>query len=102
MKYDDMQSLSLYKFSKDDKEALNFIKKLISDESIKNWFSGITVGLLNNPNNEFFDHSFLVKSNNIYVGYIKIGSYNENEKCVYLTAAIDKDLRGHSYGKTLL
>ena len=102
MKYDDMESLSLYKFSKDDKDALFFIEKLAKDESIKKWFSGIFVGLLNNPNNEFFDHSFLVKSNDIYVGYIKIGKYNEEEKCVYLTAAIDKDLRGHSYGKTLL
>ena len=59
-------------------------------------------GLVNNPKLELFDHSFFVKHDSVLIGYINIGAYNKDEKCVYLRAAIDLDKRGLSYGKTLL
>lgn len=94
--------LTLNTFDKNNKNALEFIKKLCNDESISKRFQGITRGLLSNKNNEFFNHGFLVAHNNEFIGYIKIGEYIEDEKCIYLRAAIDKEKRGHSYGSLLL
>lgn len=59
-------------------------------------------GLLNNPNNELFGHSFLVSHSGTLIGYLNIGHYNKEEKCVYLRTAIDKNQRGQGYGKLLL
>lgn len=101
MEYAKIGELSLNIFDKTNKEELEFIRKLCKDETIGKWFQGIMVGL-NNPKKEFFKHSFLVTHNKDLVGYINIGSYNEEESCVYLRAAIDKDKRGSSYGKMLL
>lgn len=102
MEYAKIGTLTLNIFDKENREALEFIKKLCKDESIQKRFQGITRGLLNNENKEFFDHGFLVTDNGIFIGYINIGNYNEIEHCIYLRAAIDKEKRGHSYGKTLL
>lgn len=97
-----LKTLTLTTFNKDNLEELIFLKKLCKDNTIKKRFQGIAVGLLNNPNNEFFDHGFFVKHNNTLIGYIGIGAYNKYEKCVYLRAAINKEQRGLSYGTTLL
>ena len=97
-----LESLTLTDFNKENKEELEFSKKLIFDESIKKWFSGIFSYLSNSHHYDFFGRGFLIKDNDIYVGYIGIGEFNENEKSVYLKAAIDKDKRGHSYGKRIL
>ena len=102
MEYAKIGVLTLNTFDKDNMEARNFIKKLCGDESVKSRFQGITTGLLNNPKKEFFNHGFLVTHDNIFIGYIGIGAYNEIEKNVYLRAAIDKEKRGNSYGKILL
>lgn len=102
MEYAKLNTLTLHTFDKEDREALAFLKKLISDNSIKERFQGMTAGLLSNPKNNFFGCGFLVKSNNEFVGYIGIGNYNNDEKSTYLRAAIDKDKRGLEYGKTLL
>ena len=102
IKFIQLESLTLNKFDKNNKNDLEFIKKLCNDESIRNRFQGLLMGLTNNQNNDFFNRSFLVSYKNDYIGYINIGSYNTEEKCVYLRAAIDKDARGFSYGKTLL
>ena len=94
--------LTLNIIDRNNRNELEFIKKLCKDETITSRFQGITLDLSNIEKKEFFDHSFIVKHNENYVGYIKIGAYNEDEKSVYLRAAIDKDKRGYSYGKTLL
>ncbi len=102
MTYIQLESLSLHTFDKSNRQQLEFIKQLCHDETIKKRFQGITIGLLNNPKNEFFNHGFLVANNNIYIGYIGIGNYDVENKRVYLKSAIDKNKRGNSYGKTLL
>lgn len=102
MVYDKIGILTINTFDKENIEAREFVKKLCQDETIKARFQGITVGLLNNPRKEFFDHGFLVSHNNIFIGYIGIGAYDDIKHSVYLRAAIDKDRRGHSYGKILL
>ena len=102
MEYTKIGVLTLNTFDKNNIEAREFIKKLCGDNSIKSRFQGITTGLLNNPKNEFFNHGFLVTHNNNFIGYVGIGAYNERENNVYLRAAIDKEQRGHSYGKILL
>ena len=97
-----LNNLTLINFDKENKEHLEFLKKLIHDESIKKWFNGICSGLINNPNNEFFGHSFFVKDNEDLVGYVNIGDFNTNEKSVYLRSAVEKNKRGKNYGKTIL
>ncbi len=97
----ELNTLTLVNFDKENKAHLEFLKKLVHDESIKKWFTGISSGLINNPNNEFFGHSFFVEDNNELIGYINIGNIN-NENSVYLRAAVDKDKRGNNYGKTIL
>jgi len=102
MKYAKIGTLTLNIIDKENKEDLEFIKKLCKDKTITSRFQGITLDLLNAKKKEFFNHSFLVTHNDEYVGYIKIGQYNEQEKSIYLRAAIDLEKRGKSYGKTLL
>lgn len=102
MEYAKIGLLSLYAFNKENKDDIDFIKRLIHDETITKRFQGIGVGLLNDRGNEFFNRSFLVKYNANYIGYINIGAFNEEEKTVYLRAAIDKSQRGNAFGKTLL
>ena len=102
MEYLKLDTLALHTVDKGDRVALDFIKKLCHDKSISERFTGITGGLLSNPNNEFFGYGFLVTYNNEYIGYIRIGNIFEDEKSVYLRAAIDKDTRGHNFGATLL
>ncbi len=102
MEYAKLGSLSLNTFDKNNKEMLEFLKKLIKDETITSRFQGLTDGLLRNPNNEFFRHSFLVTHDNNLIGYVGVGGFNETERCVYLRYAVDKDKRGKSYGKMLL
>lgn len=97
-----LNNLTLVNFDKENKEHLEFLKKLIHDESIKKWFNGICSGLISNPNNEFFGHSFFVKDNEDLVGYVNIGDFNTNEKSVYLRSAVEKNKRGKNYGKTIL
>ena len=102
MEFIKLDTLSLFLFDKNNSEDIIFIKELCKDESIKKWFQGITVGLLKNKNQEFFNHGFIVKEANNYIGYLGIGSYNELDLSVYLRAAIIKEKRGFSYGKILL
>lgn len=96
----ELETLTLNYFDKNNITNLEFIKKICSDETIKLRFQGILSGLMNK--NEFFDHGFLVSHNDELIGYVHIGSFNNEEKCVYLRAAVDKDKRGYGYGKTIL
>ena len=102
MEFAILERLTLNTVDKNNKDDISFVKRLFCDKSIKKWFSGMSVGLLSNPNNEFFGHGFLVKDRVKYVGYIGIGNYNVDERAVYLRSAIDKDLRGMGYGEILL
>ena len=95
-----LETLTIHTFDKNNKTELEFIKKLCNDETIKSRFQGLLRGLIDDKG--FFDHAFLVSHNNNLVGYVHIGDFNNEEKCVYLRAAIDKDKRGFGYGKTIL
>ena len=101
MEFTKIGTLTLNIFNKNDRKALEFIKKLCHDESILSRFQGIMIGL-KNENNNFFNHSFLVSHNNEFIGYVNIGEFNNDEKSVYLRAAVDKEKRGFGYGKTIL
>ena len=94
-------TLNNFIYDKNNLENLHFLRKLTNDEDVKKRIQGLS-NILSNKDNSFFGQGFIVKDNNIYVGYVHIGNFNKNEKCVYLIAAIDKDLRGKSYGKILL
>lgn len=102
MEYTKLETLSLHTLDKDNIDSLTFFKKLCTDKTIKTRFQGLLPGMLKEKNEDFFNRGFLVKDANEYIGYIGIGKYNQIEKAVYLRAAIDKDKRGRSYGKTLL
>lgn len=102
MEFIKLDTLALNIANKNDRKALEFIQKLCHDESIKKRFQGIMGGLFNNPNKELLGYAFLVSFNEEYIGYIRVGNFNKDEKSVYLRAAIDQAQRGHSFGKTLL
>ena len=102
MEYIKLTNLTLHTFNNESRNDLEFVKKLCKDEAIKKWVHGVTGGLLKNPNNEFFGYTFIVKDNEEYVGFIKIGNFNNNENCVYLRAGISADKRKMNYGKMLL
>lgn len=95
-------TLNLCEFDKENKEHLELFKKLIKDKSISLRFQGLLNTLMSERNKEIFDKGYLLKDNQNFVGYMYIGAYNENEKCVYLREAIDNNARGNNYGKTAL
>lgn len=94
-------TLNNFVYNRDNLENLYFLKKLTKDKEVKKRFQGLS-NILSNKNNNFFGQGFIVKDKEKYIGYIHIGDINYKENCVYLISAIDKDLRGISYGKTLL
>lgn len=102
MKFTDLETLSLYIIDKQNKNDLEFIKKLFHDENIKKWVNGISNILSENINKDFFGSGFIVKLNDEYIGYVGIGSFNEKERCVYLRAGISNDKTGLGYGKRIL
>ena len=101
MEYAKIGTLTLTTFDKDNREDLEFIKRMCQDETIRSRFQGIMRGL-SNEKKSFFDTGFLVKHDKDLIGYIHIGNFNELDHCVYLRSAVDKDKRGLSYGKTIL
>lgn len=97
-----LQTLELVTFDKNNPEHLVFLKDLIHDKSILKWFQNLTAGLLHPQNHVFFNRSFLVAKEGTLVGFVNIGAYNEQEKSVYLRAAISQKERKKGYGKALL
>lgn len=102
MKFIELETLSLYIIDRQNKEDLEFVKKLFHDENIKKWVNGISNILSEDRNRDFFGSGFIVKNVDEYIGYVGIGNFNKEEKCVYLRAGISKDKTGHGYGKRLL
>lgn len=102
MIYKKIGTLTLNTLDKNDLNAINFLKKLCNDETIKKRFQGILVGLSKSISLDIFNRSFLVSHNEDFIGYLNVGDFNSEEKSVYLRAAVDSDKRGHSYGKTIL
>lgn len=99
-----MDTLSLCSFDKDNVHHMMFLKKLLKDETIKTRFQGLLPNLMRKPDDDtIIGKGFFIADENVLVGYVDIGNYNEEEKAVYIRQAIDKDERGKSYGaKTLL
>jgi len=97
-----LKTIELITFDKSNLNHVAFVKELIHDKSILKWFQGLSASLLHNYRHEFFELSFLVGIGNKLVGFINIGSYNIEEKCVYLRYSISLTERQKGYGKTLL
>lgn len=70
-----LKTLDLEVFNKDNIEHMTFLKSLIKDKTITSRFQGLTNGLLHNHGDKFFDRGFFVSSNDVLIGYIKIGDY---------------------------
>lgn len=102
MEYANIGLLTLHTFNIQNENDKSFVMALCKDEAIKKWVHGVTGGLFSNPNNEFFGHTFIVKDEEEYVGFIKIENFNEEGKWVFLRAGIDPNKRGMKYGETLL
>ena len=102
MKFIDLETLSLHIIDKQNKNDLEFVKSLFSNEDIKKWVHGISNILNQNKEQKLLGHGFIVKDNNDYIGYIGIGDFNPNEKCVYLRAGLDRNKIGMGYGKKIL
>ena len=102
MEFIKLETLSLHIIDKNNKGDFEFAKKLFQNKDIKKWVHGISNILSDNIKKEFFDKGFIVKDNNDYVGYLGIGSFNKQEKSVYLRAGIDSDKTGNGYGKKIL
>lgn len=97
-----LETLSLYIIDKKNKLDLEFVKKLFHNEDIKKWVHGISNVLNDNINGDFFGHGFIIKDGETYIGYVGIGEYYSDEKCVYLRYGIDKEVVGNGYGKKIL
>ena len=97
-----LENIELVNFNKENKEHLEYLKKLLNDASIKKRFQGILPALLSKE--KFFGKGFLLEYDNELIGYTQIGNFNKEEESVYLLgAAIDKEHRGKKTenGKTL-
>ena len=97
-----LENIELVNFEKDNKEHLEYLKKLLNDESIKKRFQGIFPALLSKE--KFFGKGFFLEYNKELIGYTQIGKFNKDEESVYiLSGAIDKEHRGQKSetGKTL-
>ena len=97
-----LENIELVNFEKDNKEHLEYLKKLLNDESIKKRFQGIFPALLSKE--KFFGKDFFLEYNKELIGYTQIGKFNKDEESVYiLSGAIDKEHRGQKSetGKTL-
>ncbi|MBE6140063.1 MAG: GNAT family N-acetyltransferase [Firmicutes bacterium] len=102
MEFIKLETLTLHIFDKNSEMDILFYKKLRNDKTITKYIQGLSVGLLYNPQHKFFNKSFFVAEQDSYIGYIKIGNYNELNKYVYLSGAIDFDSRGKSLGSKML
>ena len=88
-----LNNIELVTFDKENKLHLEYLKKILKDQTIKSRFQGIFPALLSKEN--FFGKGFFIDYENELVGYAQIGKYNKEEKCVYiLGGAIDKEHRG--------
>ena len=60
--------------------------------------------MLNNTseNDTSFNCGYFVLDDNEYIGYIDIGRYVQDEKAVYLRAAVVKEQRNKGYGSIML
>ena len=96
-----LENIELVNFEKDNKEHLEYLKKILNDESIKKRFQGIFPALLSKE--KFFGKGFFLEYNKELIGYTQIGKFNKDEESVYiLGGAIDKEHRGQKSetGKT--
>lgn len=97
-----LENLELLTFDKNNKKHLIFLKKLINDQAVKDRLHGLGGNILHNRNNLVLGNSFFVQKDNELIGYINIGEFNDNEKAIYLKAAITFEYRGKGYGKLML
>lgn len=88
-----LKTIELVYFDIKNKVHLEYMKKIIRDESIFSRFQGILPAL--NSRNSFFDKAFLISYRGEFIGLVKIGKYNDKEHTVYINGfAIDKEHRG--------
>ena len=97
-----MDELDLCYFDKNNKSHVLFLKQVLSDDSITKRFSGFLPNLMKKNQNSIYGMGFLVEDNEKLIGYVDIGNYNKEEKCVYIRQAVDKNIRAKSYGKRIL
>ncbi len=101
MEFIKLDTLSLHIMDRENINDCKFVKKLVNNEGIKKWVHGISNIMSSNENKEFFNKGFIVKDNDLYIGYLGIGALN-SEKSVYLRAGIDNNVIGKGYGKKIL
>lgn len=97
-----LNTLELTNFDKNSPSHLIFLKKLIKDKTITRRFQGFSGNVLHNFSNTIFGNGFFIQKDNTLIGYISIGKYNDQEKSIYLQAAISSDFRGQGFGKLTL
>ena len=102
MLFINLETLSLHIINKNNKKDLEFVKKLFHNEDIKKWVHGISNILNDNKEHKLFGHGFIIKDGIKYIGYLGIGDLNNEEKCIYLRAGLDKNVTGKGYGKKIL
>ena len=95
-----LKTLKLVPFDKNNKEHILFLKKILNDKTITKRFSGF-LSKLNSKSTNILNKAFFISDTNI-IGFIDIGNFNQDEECVYLRGAIDKEKRGNNYGHRML
>lgn len=82
----DLGNIKLVEFNKEDKNHLNYLKNLLNDEKVTSRFKGILPALMKKKEG-ILEKGFFLKLNEELCGYIQIGTYNIEEKSVYIRAA---------------
>ena len=102
MEYKKLNTIMLHTITKESQEEIKFYRELCQDKVINDFVHGLNGVLLSPLKFPFLGRGFLTSLNGELFGYIHIGDFNEEEKAVYLKAAIHSSKRGKGYGKLLL
>ena len=70
MKKIEMDTLSLCKFDKDNKDHMIFLKKLLADETIKERFQGLLPNLMKKTDDTIIGMGFFIADGDCLVGYV--------------------------------
>ena len=92
-----LSTLTLVTFDRNNPYHIAFLKELVNDKSILQWFQGISAILLHHYGDTLFNNGYFINKEDTLIGYVHIGAFNVQDKCVYLRYATSSSARGKGY-----
>ncbi len=98
-----IKRFSIESFDKNDKDHLLYLKELMSDETVKERFNGLSFKPHLDAEGLVFDRGYFIKENasDNLIGYYHIGEVTCNND-VYLRSSTRKCFRNKGYGSKML